>query len=630
MKNQQSDVLKEILDTAYSGYWDWDIKANTEFLSKGFKAMFGYEEHEMESSPEAWQAIAFPEDLPGMFEAFDEHVGSKGEIPFKSNIRFFHKNGNIVHVLCSGSVVEWGPNDEPLRAVGTHLDLTDTLEKQRQLEKKESDWVNFLFDLMPEMVIIADFETGVIIFANKEVERVLGYTSNEIVGKHHSFIHMDADKSTNSEEFKKDRTEQTALVFLKTKSGNQLPTFLKDRTVNYQNRKVKIGVFSNQNKVHQAELKLKQKERQFREMAEKSYDLITLVDNDYSLTYVSPNIKEIGGYEPSDLVGESFWDFLHPDNKKEVIQLLLDFISDRTKEELFYDSKWKHKDPKKSVWLSTRLVRYRHTNENGEEVIREGLSYSKDVTKEKEAEAEKALLEDMKGEFVSIASHQLRTPLTVMRMNLDICERLAVTNNIFEGREELGQRWIQRYQMINSSVDRMADMTADLMLFGKVKAGKLEPQFAKHNIQTLLTEDLRQNHTDIEKYLHPDVYLCNAEVETDSTLFVHIISNLLENAIKYSTCKNEVPQIRMRQEKEWVILDVIDKGIGIPLKDQAKIFKSFTRGSNVNDFNGTGLGLALVKDFCTLCNIQLTFCSKECEGTTFTAHIPVNLSKIDI
>lgn len=627
MNTEDYIVLKEVLDTAYSGYWDWNITNNTEYLSKGFKSMFGYEEDEMESSPEAWQAIAFQEDLPEMFAAFNRHAASHGAVPFKSVLRFHHRNGSTVHVLCSGSVVEWGENGEPLRALGTHLDITDSLQKQREIDRKEFEWVNFLFELMPEMMIIADYETGSIISVNREVERILGYAPDELIGKHHSVIHMDADKDPSDIEFKTDRIEGTVLVFLKTKGGKQLPVFLKDRTVHYQNRKVKIGVFTSQDKVVKAELILKQKERQFREMAEKSNDLITLVDENHIFTYVSPNIKQIGGYEQDEVIGQHFFNFLHPDNREEVLQLLLDFRADPTRNELFYESRWKHKDASKSVWLQTRLTAYHGTDIDGNEVVLEGLSYSKDITKEKGAEAERALLKDMKGEFVSIASHQLRTPLTIMRMNLDLCKRLALTENIFEGKKELEERWNKRYELIDSSVDRMSNMTAELMMFGKAQAGTLEPDFAMHTIQSLFSEGLKQTHPDIEKYLHPEILQSQVMVETDSTLFVHIMSNLLENAIKYSKCKNEIPQIRLKQTDKQVVIDVIDKGIGIPLKDQSKIFNSFSRGSNVNDYSGTGLGLALVKDFCDLCQIDLSFRSKLNEGTTFTIQIPLMLSK---
>lgn len=123
--------LIQILDQSLAGYWDWDIPNNTEFLSPTFKSMFGYEDHEMENSPEAWQKIVHPNDLKSVFDVFNDHVSSKGEIPYENEVRYFHKNGSIVWVLCKGAVVEWSETGEPLRMIGCHIDITSYKEKSR-------------------------------------------------------------------------------------------------------------------------------------------------------------------------------------------------------------------------------------------------------------------------------------------------------------------------------------------------------------------------------------------------------------------------------------------------------------------------------------------------------------------
>ena len=102
------ELLSEsALDSALAGFWDWNMVTNEEYLSPRFKEMFGYEDHEMENSPEAWQKIAFQEDLPGMFESVTAHIKSGGSVPFRSVVRYYHKNGSIVWVRCTGKVVEW-------------------------------------------------------------------------------------------------------------------------------------------------------------------------------------------------------------------------------------------------------------------------------------------------------------------------------------------------------------------------------------------------------------------------------------------------------------------------------------------------------------------------------------------
>jgi PAS domain S-box-containing protein len=139
---QDLKLLSEsALESSLAGYWDWNMATNEEYLSPRFKEMFGYADHEMENTPEAWQKIAFKEDLTAMFRKFEAHVKSRGQIQFKSIVRYHHKNGNTIWVRCNGKVVEWSENNEPLRAVGCHVDITEEKEVEQSLIKalKERD-----------------------------------------------------------------------------------------------------------------------------------------------------------------------------------------------------------------------------------------------------------------------------------------------------------------------------------------------------------------------------------------------------------------------------------------------------------------------------------------------------------
>jgi PAS domain S-box-containing protein len=123
LKSEQN--FKDIFESTLSGYWDWNLADNTEYLSPTFKRMFGYQDHEMENSPEAWQRIIFPEDLPGVLEVFDRHVKSRGKAPFFNEIRFRHKDGGTAWVICAGRVVEWSNEGQPLRMVGCHVNISE-------------------------------------------------------------------------------------------------------------------------------------------------------------------------------------------------------------------------------------------------------------------------------------------------------------------------------------------------------------------------------------------------------------------------------------------------------------------------------------------------------------------------
>ncbi|PPT09453.1 Circadian input kinase A [Geitlerinema sp. FC II] len=126
-------LLEQILEIVLAGYWDWDIADNREYLSPGFKRMFGYEDSELPNSPETWQNLIFPEDLPKVLDCFEQHVRSHGEIPFHNEVRYRHKDGSTVWVICSGQVIEWDADGKPLRAIGCHIDISDRKQVEAQL-----------------------------------------------------------------------------------------------------------------------------------------------------------------------------------------------------------------------------------------------------------------------------------------------------------------------------------------------------------------------------------------------------------------------------------------------------------------------------------------------------------------
>lgn len=129
-------ISEAALESSLAGFWDWNMVTNEEYLSPRFKEMFGYEDHEMENAPESWQKIAFQEDLPKMFEAFQKHVDSQGKIPFCTVIRYHHKDGHTIWIRCNGKVVQWCDEGKPLRAVGCHIDITE--EKKLEFELKKT------------------------------------------------------------------------------------------------------------------------------------------------------------------------------------------------------------------------------------------------------------------------------------------------------------------------------------------------------------------------------------------------------------------------------------------------------------------------------------------------------------
>jgi len=131
---ENENLLRDVFENTLSGFWDWNLVDNSEYLSPAFKKMFGYEDHEMENAPESWQRIAFQEDLPMVYESFNRHVTSHGQEPFYNEIRYHHRDGSTVWVICAGRVVDWSSEGNPLRMVGCHIDITAKKQADEELK----------------------------------------------------------------------------------------------------------------------------------------------------------------------------------------------------------------------------------------------------------------------------------------------------------------------------------------------------------------------------------------------------------------------------------------------------------------------------------------------------------------
>jgi len=173
-------ILEMILEDALSGYWDWDLVNNTEYLSPSFKSMFGYKDDELENSPESWQKIIFREDLPIALEQFEKHVSSKGAVPFYNEVRYHHKDGSTVWVICSGRVIEWY-GDKPIRMIGCHMNITKIKELEQVIREERTLFKTTLHSI-GDGVISTDIN-GKVDIMNTVAENLTGWNNLEAKGK---------------------------------------------------------------------------------------------------------------------------------------------------------------------------------------------------------------------------------------------------------------------------------------------------------------------------------------------------------------------------------------------------------------------------------------------------------------
>ena len=223
-------------------------------------------------------------------------------------------------------------------------------------------------------------------------------------------------------------------------------------------------------------------------------------------------------------------------------------------------------------------------------------------------------LNKTKSRFVSLASHEFRTPLSTILTSLSLIGHYSEPHQI-----EKRNKHISR---IKSSVRMMTNILEDFLSLDKLNQGVVSSEPELFDIGKLLFE-IRDELEAMKKTGQTVcIQVSNAqEVRLNKKLVMNILVNLTSNAIKYTPEKKRI-ELSCCVEPSSVVLKVADEGIGIPQKDQENLFEMFYRASNVGSIRGTGLGLNIVHKYVELLNGKVEFTSVEGKGTTFIITLP--------
>ena len=249
--------------------------------------------------------------------------------------------------------------------------------------------------------------------------------------------------------------------------------------------------------------------------------------------------------------------------------------------------------------------------------INKVLLVMQDITDRKNAEKEieKALnkereLSGLKSRFVSMASHEFRTPLGTILSSVSLIDKY---------KEKAALDKMEKHIVrVKSNVEYLTQVLDEFLTIGRFEEGKIQnvPEktelisFLRHLIEEfLVTPDLNKSiliDTDVDKL----------ELFIDPKLLRTVLTNLLSNAIKYSY-DNTIIYLNVDYKHPYLDVSIKDSGIGIPESDQKHLFDVFFRASNSSNIKGTGLGLNIVKNYIEILNGSLDFESTENVGTTF-------------
>lgn len=248
-----------------------------------------------------------------------------------------------------------------------------------------------------------------------------------------------------------------------------------------------------------------------------------------------------------------------------------------------------------------------------EEAVNELNKTKEDLTS---ALAEEKELNDLKSRFVSMASHEFRTPLATILSSLSLLRKYGEQNE--------REKQIKHINKIKVSVNNLTDIINDVLTISKIEEGKVPVASEVLNIRTLTQEIVREMQG-ITKENQEIIYVHSGieEISSYSKILKHILLNLLSNAIKFSP-EGKPIEIITNIINGNVSIRVKDSGIGISEEDQKHLFERFFRAQNATNIQGTGLGLNIVAKYVEFIKGEITFKSRLNEGTTFTITFSAN------
>jgi signal transduction histidine kinase len=227
-------------------------------------------------------------------------------------------------------------------------------------------------------------------------------------------------------------------------------------------------------------------------------------------------------------------------------------------------------------------------------------------------------LNEIKGRFVSMASHEFRTPLSTVLSSASLLSKYTSSDD-----QPKRERHIEK---IKASVKQLNDLLEDFLSLGKLDEGKVPVSFNEFNLHELI-QDIVDEMKGLAKDKQQIIYTHKGDemVDTDKKLVRNVLINLVSNAVKFSPDESNI-RVDSHVEKRMSTISVHDEGIGISAEDQEHLFISFFRGKNALNIQGTGLGLHIVKRYIDLLEGKVEIHSELGKGTTIQFSIPIKHS----
>jgi|GEM_PF-467276 len=618
---QRNNVqLESAISASKDSLWDYDVRKERIYYSPQFIDLLGYTPNELDGILSDLERFVHPKDVYKIFKGLQYVVNTGKEIR-GFEIRLFHKSGALVWVRVTARPSA-DLSGNTLRISGSNTDIT--LEKlyETKIAEIQERYIE-LVDNLRETVFQLN-KSGSIKFLNEAWNFLTSSSLSKSLGKafrsfiikedQHIFDQMLIHLLENKNAY------LSCLVRIDLKQENVKWAEIYARSFFKKgNEPYILGTIIDVSQKQFTEQKLKESEMRYRLISENISDLVTLQDEQGNFVYVSPSVHTILGLNEDQLLGKSprkVWTEEH--------------IKGTAWERDIFDTQLENrksyaftKSNGTLIWLETvRSIVY---TDNEERFIIQSTTRDISAFKEAELSLKTALdkqreLNELKSNFISMASHEFRTPLTTIRSSIQLLEEYGRS-----APEEQKLKMTKHYARIKEQIERVTRLMNDVLTLGKFDAGKTPFEANAHDIIKFCEEIISDHFSTTADGRKIKLRSKGAvkPIRFDASLLSHVLLNLISNAIKYSASKPD-PELDIEFSNDKVSLTIRDFGIGIPEEDLGLVFQSFYRSKNAIDVPGTGLGLVITKEFVELHNGIIYIKSELNQQTEVIVELPIN------
>ena len=587
------------------------------YVSDNISAL-GYSSQELVKNKTRYKALVYPYDYEKVIMGIAEFL-NKSKDELRQEYRLLSKDKKIIWVECRLNSRR-DENNEIVCLEGTLTNINDKKKIEEVLKQSEYNYRSVV-NSVKEVIFKTDKSLNWV-FLNPAWTEITGFSALESLGRGIiEFIHPD-DKNKVKQMFinlsgnVKEHCKETVKFIKKDGTFKWIEIHSRLIVIAQKNIMGTSGTLRDVTDLVSSEEAMKIKDKAIHS-SHNGVLIFDAINKEFPIVFANPAFFKITGYEQSEVIGNSINFLFGQNTPRSSVELIEEAFTSGKGCEVVIKCYTRSGD---IFWNEMKVSPIK----DKEDVVTNFVVILSDVTARiySEEEIKKALeqekeLNKLKSRFVSIISHEFRTPLTAIFSSTELLERYS-----YKWTDEKRQ---EHFDRIKKSTHILDDIISFILTANKAESGKLVPVTSKINLIDFCRSIVKEyqafsgdkyniifNHHNFE----------NEVFEIDEIFLRQIISNLLSNAIKYSPDGGDI-KFDLSLNDPYISIVIKDNGIGIPEADRPKIFEMFNRAENVGSINGTGIGLSIVNKTVETLGGTISFESTLNKGTTFNIQIPV-------